>query len=407
MIDPLVWLALGAVTLVAGSRSMERVSRRFPITRLLGGGWMLLALGVIVGPHALGVLSGERLHQVQPILVILLTWTGVIVGLQCRRALVRAIPSALWRWMGMDFAVCLLLSVVAAGIVARIWRPESDAAQVLLTGTIAAMAIGWNPETRGLGIRSDAPAKRLAILVQGGAGGLAIVAVMIASLALQCAYETPQGGVVFAPLGGLLTLAMEIGAVAVVSLGAHEILRDTREDDARTSLIVIGALCLLSGIAVTFGGSGLLAGMIFGATLGMSSRRMRGLEGIISSAEPVVASGCFFFAGMTLELPLALDSATTALTIGAIALMLATTRRVLKPLIMKIALAPVAASIALDSPIARAPIRQAPLTIVILLAFAIQDSSGIADQLLAVAVLISLFSIALTGFLSGQGSPAT
>ena len=112
----------------------------------------------------------------------------------------------------------------------------------------------------------------------------------------------------------------------------------------------------------------------------------------MSSAEPIVASGCFFFAGITLALPMGATSLAGVVTIVAIALMLAIARRVLKPLIMIIALSPERESVALDSPVARAPIRQAPLTIVVLLAFAVEDSSGLADQLLTIAVLISLLS---------------
>ncbi len=394
--------------LVAGSRWTERIRRRFPISNVLGGGWALLALGVVIGPQGARVLDEDRLTQVQPILLVLLTWTGVVVGLQCQAALIRAIPAALWRWITLDLAVSLLLSVAAAGLLARIWQPESPAAaQFLLTGTLAAIALGWNPETRSLGIRTDAPAMRLAVLVQGGAGALAICSIAISTLALQCAHQDSSGAVVFAPYGGMLALAMECGAVLVVSLGAYGILRDSREDDSRTTLIVIGALCLLSGIAVTFGGSGLLTGMLFGAMIGFGRRRLRGLEHLLTHSEPIVASGCFFFAGITLALPGNTTSINSVMTVGAIALSLAIARRVMKPLIMTIALSSLRENIALDSPAARAPIRQAPLTIVVLLAFAIQDSSGLADQLLGLAVLISLMSTLSTFFPRRVRSVAT
>lgn len=396
MINSMVWIVIAAVILLAASRWIEQAHRRFPFARVLGGGWVLLALGIVVGPQVTGIMPAQRIEQLQPILLILLTWIGIIVGLQCRAVLIRAIPTALWRWMSFDFALSILLSIVAGGVIARIMQPDSPtAAHILLSGTIAAIAIGWNPETRSLGIRNDVASKRLSILVQGGAGGLAIAAIAMASLALQCAYEDSSGTIVFAPWGGMLALAMEIGAVVVVALGAHEILRDTREDDARTSLIVIGALCLLSGVAVSFGGSALLTGMLFGATIAMSSRRLRGLEHLIVAAEPMVASGCFFFAGVTLALPATITTLSGAVMLGTIALVLALARWVIKPLIMTMALASIRSTIALDSPAGRAPIRQAPLTIVILLAFAIQDSSGIADQLLAFAVLIALLSVAL------------
>lgn len=393
MTNSIFGLAIGIVILVAGSRWTERIRRRFPISNVLGGGWALLALGIAIGPHGAGVLDGERLSQVQPILLVLLTWSGVIVGLQCQATLVRAIPNVLWRWITFDLTISLLMSVAVAGLLARIWQPESPAAaQILLTGVTAAIAIGWNPETRSLGIRSDAPAMRLAVLVQSGAGVLAICSLAIATLALQCAHQDFSGAVIFAPYGGMLALAMECGAVIVVSLGAYGILRDSREDDARTTLIVIGSLCLLSGIAVTFGGSGLLTGLLFGAMIGLGRRRLRGLEHLLSYSEPIVASACFFFAGITLAFPGGATSLNSILTVIAIALSLAIARRVLKPLIMNVALASVRDSVALDSPVARAPIRQAPLTIVVLLAFAIQDSSGLADQLIGLAVLISLMS---------------
>lgn len=407
MTNSIFWLALGVVILVAGSRWTERIRRRFPISNVLGGGWALLVLGIAVGPRGAGVLDGERLSQVQPILLVLLTWSGVVVGLQCQAALVRAIPAALWRWITFDLTFSLLLSVAAAGLLARIWQPDSPAAaQILLTGIIAAIAIGWNPETRSLGIRADAPAMRMAVMVQSGAGALAICSIAIATLALQCVHQDFTGAVIFAPYGGMVALAMECGAVIVVSLGAYGILRDSREDDARTTLIMIGALCLLSGIAVAFGGSGLLTGLLFGAMIGLGRRRLRGLEHLISYSEPIVASGCFFFAGITLAFPGGTTKISSVVIVCAIALSLSIARRVLKPLIMNIALASVRDSVALDSPAARGPVRQAPLTIVVLLAFAIQDSSGLADQLLGLAVLISLMST-LSTFWPRHGRSAT
>lgn len=397
MTNSFLALALGAVILVAGNRWTERMRRRFPIVTVLGRGWTLLALGFAIGPHGAGMLEGDRMQQLQPILLVLLTWSGVVVGLQCQPALIRAIPRVLWRWITFDLAFSFLLSVVAAGLIARIWQPDTPAAaHILLSGTIAAMAIGWNPETRSLGICTDAAAMRLTVLVQAGAGALAICTIAIATIALQCAFQDEQGTVVFAPYGGALVLAVEIASVLVVSFAAYGILRDFHEDDARTTLIAIGALCLLSGIAVSFGGSGLLSGMLLGIMIGLAGKRLRGLGQLLSHAEPLVASGCFFFAGVTLALPSAAGSITGALTIGAIAALLAIARRVLKPLIMHIALADESASIALDSPAARAPVRQAPLAIVVLLAFAIQDSSGLADQLLGLAVLISLLSTIAT-----------
>ena len=367
--------------------------------RVLGGGWALLGFGVLVGPHAIGVFDDERLMQVQPIVLILLTWAGIVIGVQCRARFIIAIPRALWKWIGLDLFIGLLLSVVAAGLIARIWQPDSPAAaHILLSGTFAAFALGWNPESRSLGSRTDAPAVRMAVLVQAGAGMLAICTVVVSSLALQSGYEDAQGSVVFAPAGGMLALAMELCAVCVVALGAREILRDSREDDARTTLITIGALCILSGVAVSFGGSPLLTGLLFGAAIGLSRRRLRTLEHLISSAEPAVASGCFFFAGMTLALPQQSTTLIGGLAVGAIVLLLALARRVLKPLMMNLALSRERESVAIDSCAARAPVRQAPLTIIVLLAFAIHDSSGIADELLGVATLIALASIALTFF---------
>ncbi len=393
MSSPLVWLALGVVVLIAGSRWTERFRRRFPKSNIFGGGWALLALGILLGPHGTSVLEGNGMQQLQPILLVLLTWSGVIVGLQCQRVLIRAIPPVLWRWICFDLTLGILLSTVAAGVIARVWQPDSPAAaHVLLTGTLAAFALGWNPESRSLGIRVDARSLRMGALVQGGAGALAIFSLAIATISLQCVQQSAVAGVVFAPYGGMLALAIETCAVVVVSFCAYGILRDSREDDARTTLIIIGALCLLSGIAVTLGGSGLLTGMLFGAMIGLGGRRLRGLEHVMSSAEPIVAGGCFLFAGMTIAIPPAAMTSSGALTIGAIIIMLVIARRTLKPLMMNLALGRDRESVALDAPAARAPIRQAPLTIVVLLAFSIEDSSGLADQLLTVAVLISILS---------------
>lgn len=393
MTNALIWLGLGVLLLVSESRAIERAQRRLGFMRLLGGGWTILVLGVAIGPEALGIVDSARLANAQPALLVLLTWCGAIIGLQCRPALIKAIPHALWRWIAYDYVISLICAVAAAALLSRIWQPENElAAQVMLIGVVTTIGIGWNPETRSLGIRTDAGSNRLAMLVQAGAGMLAILSVITATVSLQAVEQVSGGDVHFARWGGALAMLMEIAAVFVVSLGSIAILRDSREDDARTTLVVIGALALLSGIAVSFGGSGLFGGLLFGMAVACSRRRLKRLESFIGSSEPIIASGCFLFAGLMLELP---SNFQQCAGIVAIAVLIAVSRRILKPLVMDIALRKESASLAPDAPAMRAPIRQAPLTIVILMAFVAREPSGLVAQLLCLAVLIALFAIVL------------
>ncbi|MSR28660.1 MAG: hypothetical protein EXS03_03680 [Phycisphaerales bacterium] len=394
MIDLFVWLALGLIVLLAGGRWMDRGARQQRFLRILGGGWGFLFLGVVLGPMASGIVSEDRLATAQPILLLLLAWCGAVVGLQCQWALIRAIPRPLWRWIAADFFLCLLGGAVAATALSGAWQQEPSAAgQLVLAGTAASIAIGWNPESRSLGIRSNQASLKLARFVQVGAGALAIGSVLVSSLSLQIAHLDSSGVAVMAPSAGLWALALEAAAVAAVALVAVAIVRDSREDDARTTLVVVGALALLAGVAVSCGGSGLFSGLLIGATIAASRTRASTLAAFISRGEPVVAAGLFLFAGLLLRVP---AEPVVCLWLVIAAVVIALARDILKPLVMALALGADAPAQLHSLPASRAVVRQAPLVIVVLLAFSVQDRSGLASELLTLGTLVALGSIALT-----------
>jgi hypothetical protein len=366
----LVIVAVAAVALLAGGARMERLSRLPAIGALLHGGWVYCAIGVCLGPLGIHALDGSRLAALQPLVSCLLALIGLIAGVQCSPSILRAVPTRLIGWTSLDAVLSIAIGAVVTLVLARpLLGPVELVGDARIPGTlmfaacvatIAAATIGWAPESRTLIASAQPRAVRLAVLIQAGGGLSAIIAIALSSVAVIPLDPAGGGGMALAPaLGVPVLIAIGVAALVVTAI-AWLLLRDSARDGATSTVTLFGALALVAGVATAAAASPLLAGMLLGICIAQLRGSAARLLSIPYASEPVAAAALFLIAGAQIRL----DDAAAILVA---ALALAAARRALKPAALQLALRVERDSVALESPLARASVRQPPMAIAIAL----------------------------------------
>jgi hypothetical protein len=366
----LVIVAVAAVALLAGGARMERLSRLPAIGALLHGGWVYCAIGVCLGPLGIHALDGSRLAALQPLVSCLLALIGLIAGVQCSPSILRAVPTRLIGWTSLDAVLSIAIGAVVTLLLARpLLGPVELVGDARIPGTlmfaacvatIAAATIGWAPESRTLIASAQPRAVRLAVLIQAGGGLSAIIAIALSSVAVIPLDPAGGGGMALAPaLGVPVLIAIGVAALVVTAI-AWLLLRDSARDGATSTVTLFGALALVAGVATAAAASPLLAGMLLGICIAQLRGSAARLLSIPYASEPVAAAALFLIAGAQIRL----DDAAAILVA---ALALAAARRALKPAALQLALRVERDSVALESPLARASVRQPPMAIAIAL----------------------------------------
>lgn len=366
-------MAIGATALLLAFVSLSRPAARlarWPLaSALLGGGWIALLAGTLLGPGGFGLLHRESLIELRPLTQLGLAWIGLLVGLQMKRSLLALVPTPLWRWIAVDAVISLI--TVAAWTFLVLWAAPSSTLRTIwpIASLAGAASIGWSGELRSLrGL--DARAVRVAALVQAGAGLGSVLAIVLSDL------------ISFSPEGSRsLVATMLVAAVAGTSLRA--VLGSQVGSDGRLTLALLATLSLVAGAAAAMDATPLpgafLLGMIVTNTQGGSMRRM---ERLVSESEPAVAAIFFLLAGVLLD---GVNMGWPWLIAGGMLLV----RLVAKPLI-----ATVTVGQAWKEPgaarLRSASVRQAPIAIALGVA-ALQSHDGSAER----GILLALSAVGL------------
>lgn len=367
-------MAIGATALLLAFVSLSRPAARlarWPLaSALLGGGWIALLAGTLLGPGGFALLHRESLIELRPLTQLGLAWIGLLVGLQMKRSLLALVPPSLWRWIALDAAISFATVATWTILVLRWAAPSSTLRMAWPIASLAgAASIGWSGELRSLrGL--DARAVRVATLVQAGAGLGSVLAIVSSDL------------ISFSPEGSRSLIAtLLVAAAAGTSLRA--VLGSQVGSDGRLTLALLATLSLVAGAAAAMDATPLpgafLLGMIVTNTQGGSMRRM---ERLVSESEPAVAAIFFLLAGVLLE---GVNAWWPWMVAGGVLLV----RLVAKPLIATISLGqawkePGAARLR------SAAVRQAPIAIALGVA-ALQAHDGSVER----GILLALTAVGL------------
>ena len=142
--------------LVGTSRSAYRFRRSRVMTALVGGGWLSVLAGVLVGPEVTGLITRETLYNSIPLLAIGLGWIGFIVGFQVRLGLLRQIQRRAYATVALDAATSILIFGLIGVLGLRYWAGEITPAESWPPlALIVAASIGWKMEPRSVGLSQD------------------------------------------------------------------------------------------------------------------------------------------------------------------------------------------------------------------------------------------------------------
>ena len=376
---------VGAAATFATTRLYARLQRHRWIAALTAGGWFATVAGILIGTRVLAAVDAGALFALRPLVGIALAWIGLIVGLQLRRTLVRAIPPELGRWLTID---TLTGAVVGGGVAAWWWwsnhatLPVTALAPAALTLVLA--FIGWAPETRtlraGLSPHTVAPAQ----FVQAGGGLGAVIAVAAFGLATPVLQGLggDDGG---AGRIGIAALEITLAAASAVLLGtgARLLLHHTAGRKSEALVITLSLVFLCSGIANELGFSPLVSGMLAGLVIAnLRDPHLRDLERGLQSAEP----------GMAVLMLLSCGSLAAAADLGQaipLGVAIAALRLAVKPFVARRTLLRTFPNLDRDEPLLLGPARLPMIAIAIAVGPVLASDGGPTATVLA-SVMIAL-----------------
>lgn len=294
MSAPLALVLVVALAYLAAHLVVDRLARRFNVV----SGAEYLLLGILLGPHATGLLTADVMRSFAPLTTLALGWLGAVVGMQLYlRELVR-VPGIALRLALIESALTFLV-VGAVEVAAVAWLYRLPLTEALLPGA-ALGGIAVASSSRGV----ELVTRRLR--EHGGERGVELTQLGIAVL-VNGLFAVVAFGLVASvwhrpvlvsgrPITATEWMVITIGIGAVAGLLFHLFVRDERDVD-RLFVSLTGGVILVSGAATYAGLSPILAALVFGAILVNSSRNRSELAAALERVERPLYLVLLVFAG--------------------------------------------------------------------------------------------------------------
>ncbi|HVH38998.1 MAG TPA: hypothetical protein VM764_03165 [Gemmatimonadaceae bacterium] len=278
MSSGLILLLVVGFAFVAAHVVSDWVARKFVVV----SGAEYLAIGLILGPNALGVLSADRLVQFAPVTLLILGFLGLALGMRCHLPTLVRVPGITWR---LAFAQSFLtLITVAAAIVGVLLLREGMTLAIALPPAIALGAIATVslPQAVDVGARAlgrEGPTVQLlrtSSLVDGLVGvcvfGMLLTLDHVSMLGVHRAPTPTEWGVIATGIG------VASGALFYLFLGGE------RSAD-RTVIALTGATLMATGAAAHLDLSPLYSTTVMGVILVNTTGQRELLQDILARAE--------------------------------------------------------------------------------------------------------------------------
>ncbi len=378
--------ALVALSLVLSSKWFMPW-RRHPVgAMLVNGGWLVVLLGMFVGPHVLGLIGQEDQNIIRPLALFGLGWVGLMIGLQGHRRVLTGLPWQVSTLALVDALASLLLTAGLAMIVIHWLAPAPQRPLGYVVATLLGVCVmGWSPELRSLGQRWT-QAKGMSVLLRGVSGLSGMFALLCWGLLLMLMQPGDSDTISLTALAwGLATSLLVALTAALLSLWLMRV----AIKEAQRMVVLLGLVAFVAGAAAVLGYSPLFVAMIWGlVTINLPQQQLGRFEKAISKAEQPVAMMLMISAGVLLDPWLGLVGCVLllAMLVGRAAVKLGVDR----PLLQK------AVKDAQQEALLIGPIRQSPVALAVALGFVISahaDDLGLpltAARTLSVVVLAGL-----------------
>jgi hypothetical protein len=256
-----------------------------------------VALGLVVGPSALGLAPRALLEPFTPIAHVAIGWLAFGLGLEAAFVDARRtrVSSLLAGWLAALLAAAAVATAVAF-VAWRLWSWPLEEA-LLLAGAISAVSCETARQTvRWVGDRTDARGPLFARLVElahaGAVVPVAIVGFLFARVS-PAAVELPRPE--WAGMGITVGLGLVLGVVAAVLLA-----REDRLDESWGMLL--GGLLFAIGIAVRLEIAPLVVTFFLGLSLAALSRHREEIVPMVAPTERPVTIPALLLAGAHIDL---------------------------------------------------------------------------------------------------------
>lgn len=239
-------VAIFGLAYLAGHPRVQAIEEKLRISQVMTAGLPFVLLGALAHLRQIGILSENVLWEVRPLLALGLGWIGFSIGFRFNAKMVESLPAASTR-ISVFTAAVPFISVLAACSLMLVWAEHWPANAIffrdaMILATAGAMTAYSAPrllEARGA---SGNTVDRITSIVEldqlAGVFGLMLVA----------AYFRPQGALVSWQLPGTAWLFLTIGMGATVGGVIYAALSRV-EGGPEFSLLVLGSICFVSGMA--------------------------------------------------------------------------------------------------------------------------------------------------------------
>jgi len=299
--DPLIsTLALIFLALLGARMSFSTLPVPAGPRLLLRTGTHFVFLGVLLGPHLLGLATPDAMDQLRPLITLGLGWIGLLFGLQLDRSAIRLFPVRFHMIAGLQ-AFGTLVAVLIPGTVLLMVFGRLGPEDVGLVGAIAATASVSTPA--GVALVSTnyhvrGPVAELLLFISS-------VDAVIGIVALQAVYTLfpPDAltlGVAFAPALIGLPLAVGLGVVFAILFVWLSRPRPSPEEHV---LYLLGLSALASGAAFWLQLSPLFLCVVTGAVLANIDPDAARIHRTLQAWEKPVYVVLLLLAGAFLQLP--------------------------------------------------------------------------------------------------------
>lgn len=394
------------LALVTSSRQWWGLRRTAVGAALTTGGWLGVAIGILLGPSVAGLVQVEQVAVLKPLVLFCLGWVGLMVGLQAHRQLPQMLPGEATRLAGRDAVLSILLIGGAAYLVLALAVPDMPLTEgLILAALLGTCAISWSPELRSLRhVGTDD--RGLRALLRGASGVGSMLAVFCYGLLFAGIRHDPHLSLSALGLG----VGVAMSAVMAVTLGLMTwwLARAARRSDAEFLVVLLGVVSFIAGGAAVLGYSPLFVSLLCGAVVtNVPGDALTRFRKVIVNAEQPMAMALMLVAGLLADPYIGVTGAV--LVVVLIVVRLLAKRAASRGEVIR-----AAGPVQPDSPLRRAAVRQSPLAIALAIGYAIsshaEHTAGLfsAQRLLMVVILVGVICDALPwiGQVGWSGEPA-
>jgi len=244
-------VALLILAYVGGHRRVVRVQERLGIANVIAAGFPFVALGLVASHPSIGILSGEVLARMRPILQFGLGWLGFLIGAQLDIRVLDRLPRGTAYLILVEALAPFAATAAGCGAVmvafGASWRDPALWRDLVLLGTAAAMTAprrfrGFANRTWRQGKSVDLLQSQLDEIV--GVVGLLFLTAFFRDLgpdlgpAATSSWQIPDTAWLFVSLG--LGVAVGILILAIVRVPVS---------NAEFLAAVVGSIAFASGLA--------------------------------------------------------------------------------------------------------------------------------------------------------------